>query len=410
VNDNLYADVGVRQVDRWRYPPPVPDLEAWVGGNWEWLDPAHAHRVLWPDREYRPDLDILIAGCGTNQAALIALTNPGARVVGVDSSQSSLDHQQYLKDKHGLWNLELHLLPVEEVPTLGLDFDLIVSTGVLHRLADPLAGLEALKGCLRQDGVMGLMLYAKYGRIGIELLESVFRDMGLGQDDASIQIAKDAMSVVAEGHPVKSYLQLAGNTQSSDPVFVNAFLSGHARSYTVDECLDLVASAGLVFQGWFLKAPYYAHDLYGPPNGFNPVMNALPEAALWSAMERVQTANACHFFTVCREDRPRESYVIDFAAEDSRDYVPHFRMRCGLSGNDIYRPDWSLNLNAARLAFVQLIDGRRTIREIAECVAQNAESRRADVAELERFGRKLFQALWRLDFLAMGLTAKEALK
>ena len=71
-------------------------------------------------REYKPDLDILIAGCGTNQAAVFAFTNPDAKVVAVDISQPSLDHQQYLKDKHGLWNLELHLLPIEELPRWDL--------------------------------------------------------------------------------------------------------------------------------------------------------------------------------------------------------------------------------------------------------------------------------------------------
>ena len=117
--------------------------------SWWWFDPSHFHRMLWPDREYKTDHDILIAGCGTNQAAVFAYRNPGAKVVGVDISQPSLDHQQYLKDKHGLFNLELHLLPIEELPTLGLDFDLIVSTGVLHHLAEPKVGMNALGGCLR---------------------------------------------------------------------------------------------------------------------------------------------------------------------------------------------------------------------------------------------------------------------
>jgi hypothetical protein len=54
---------------------------------------------------------------------------------------------------------------------------------------------------------------------------------------------------------------------------------------------------------------------------------------------------------------------------------------------------------------VQHIDGRRTIREIASSVAQSG-SRRADLAEVEKFARKLFQSLWRLDFLAMGLNAE----
>ena len=36
------------------------------------------------------------------------------------------------------------------------------------------------------------------------------------------------------------------------------------------------------------------------------------------------------------------------------------------------------------------------------------ETRRVDQADLEKFGRKLFQSLWRLDFLAMGLNPKPA--
>jgi hypothetical protein len=31
--------------------------------------------VRWPDRDYRTDLDILIGGCGTNQA-VFAFNNP----------------------------------------------------------------------------------------------------------------------------------------------------------------------------------------------------------------------------------------------------------------------------------------------------------------------------------------------
>jgi hypothetical protein len=54
------------RVDR-RGSGPLPgteDLAVWSATNWDWFDPVHAHRILWPDRDYRPDLDILIAGCG----------------------------------------------------------------------------------------------------------------------------------------------------------------------------------------------------------------------------------------------------------------------------------------------------------------------------------------------------------
>ncbi len=292
-------------------------------------------------------------------------------MVAVDVSQPSLDHQQYLKDKHGLCNLELHLLPIEELPTLGRDFDLVVSTGVLHHMADPLVGMKALAGCVRPDGAIGVMLYAKYGRIGVELLQSVFRDIGLRQDDASVQMVKDTIAVLAPDHPVQSYRKLGGRDLQSDAGVVDTFLHRRERSYTVDECVDLVTSAGLVFQGWLLKSPYYAHDLFAAPNLLYPAVNALPEAKIWSVMERIQTTNGCHFFMACRPERPKESYTIDFSAEDSLDYVPMFRMRCGLSGSEIFRSDWRVSLNAAQLPFVQHIDGRRTIREIAERVAQS---------------------------------------
>ncbi|ORV91331.1 hypothetical protein AWC11_10820 [Mycobacterium interjectum] len=405
MTDDPRADVVSRQYERWRYPRPIQDLDAWVVNNWQWFDPVHAHRMLWPDRDYKPDLDILIAGCGTNQAAIFAYTNPAARVVAVDISQPSLDHEQYLKDKHGLWNLELHRLPIEELPTLNRDFDLVVSTGVLHHLVDPLGGMNALAGCLRPDGALAVMLYGRYGRIGVEIMESVFRDMGLRQDEASVHLVKETMSVLSAEHPLKSYMRVATDLEASDAALVDTFLHGRERSYTVDECIDLVTSAGLVFQGWLLNAPYYAHDLFAPPNEFYAAVNSLPEANMWSVMERVQTLNACHFFMACRADRPKESYAIDFSSDDCLDYVPMMRMRCGLDGNEIYRTDWRTALNAAQLPFARLIDDRRTIREIAAEVAQGPASRRGDAADVEKFARKLFQGLWRLDFLAMGLNS-----
>jgi hypothetical protein len=130
----------------------------------------------------------------------------------------------------------------------------------------------------------------------------------------------------------------------------------------------------------------------------------LPERKLWSAMERLHTMAACHFFMACRPERPKENYAIDFSTPASADYVPMMRLRCGLSGTEIVKPGGRFVLNAAQLPLVQLVDGRRTIREIAQCVLDNG-ARRGAVTEVEKFGRKLFQSLWRLDFLAMGLEA-----
>ena len=401
-------DIVSRQYQRWRYPLPIQDLEAIGSGVWHWYDPSNFHRVLFPDRSFKPDMDILIAGCGTNQAAAFAFKNRTAKVVGVDISQPSLDHQQYLKEKHGLWNLELHLLPIEELPTLGQDFDLIVSTGVLHHTADPQVSLKALGRVLRQHGAIGLTLYAKYGRIGVEMLQSVFRDLELKQDELGVQMAKETLALLPQGHSIQSYIDIEGEELAYDGAVVDTFLHGRDRSYSVDDVLHLVDSAGLTFQGWLLNAPYYPHDWFTPGTEPHRIINSLPERKLWSVMERLRVFGACHFFMVCRDDRPKESYKVDFSTDAALDYTPQMRMRCGLNGNEIFRPTWRMALNSAQLPFVQSVDGKRTIREIAQRVAQAGGSTpQPNVADLESFGRKLFESLWRLDFLAMALNGGE---
>jgi SAM-dependent methyltransferase len=397
------SDVVACQYERWIYPEPIFDLPGWLAGNWQWFDPSHAHRMFWPDRGYKPDMDILVAGCGTNQAAVLAFTNPEAKVVAIDVSQPSLDHHAYLTDRYAMKNLELHRLPIEEVHALGRDFDLIISTGVLHHMAEPKAGMKALAGCLRPDGVAAIMLYAKYGRIGVEMLQRVFRELDLQQNDPSVLMVKDALATLPQDHPVRSYVAVAPDLQF-DAGLVDTFLHGREQSYTIDDCLDLVASAGLVFQDLFLKSAYYLPA--ASTSAFHAAVSVLPAPQQWSIMERVNIRNGCHFFTACRGDRLKETYVIDFESAGILDAVPSLRYRCGFSGNQLSRYNWTMPLDPVQVALLEQMDGLRTIREIVGAASQNGVLPQRSQAELEQFAASLFQSLWRLDFLAMGLTPR----
>jgi hypothetical protein len=53
--------------------------------------------------------------------------------------------------------------------------------------------------------------------------------------------------------------------------------------------------------------------------------------------------------------------------------------------------------------FIQLVDGRRTIREIAALVASEGAPQ-PGAADVEDLACNVFQNLWRLDFLAMART------
>ncbi len=384
-------DVVASQYERWVYPEPIADLPGWLATNWQWFDPSHAHRIFWPDRAYRPDMRILVAGCGTNQAAVIAYTNPSATVVGIDVSESSLAHQHHLQERYGLENLRLQRMPIEEAGQLGDDFDLIISTGVLHHLDDPQTGMNALAEVLRPDGVIAIMLYARYGRIGVELMQALFRDLGLGQDERSLAMVKDVIASLPDEHPVRDYLAIAPDL-TFDAGLVDTFLHGRDRSFTVEDCLNLVTSAGLVFQEWFLKSPYE------PSVSSNPASAAialLPDAQRWSVMERINTRNACHFFTACRPERPTSSYRVDPQSLQAVRDIPLMRLRCGLDGDDLVRPGWRLRLDPVERAIVAQIDGHRTIDDIV--VAARAV---AGPGVDQTMVQSLLSALWNRDFIA----------
>jgi hypothetical protein len=75
----------------------------------------------------------------------------------------------------------------------------------------------------------------------------------------------------------------------------------------------------------------------------------------------------------------------------------------GVSGNDIVMPHGRVPLSPVQVPFIQLVDGCRTIREIAALVARDGAPQ-PGAADVENFARNVFQNLWRLDFLAMART------
>ena len=112
--ENVTLDTIRRFYEGHPYPRPIDNLDKFQE---EWADPnrrrVEFHR-FWFDRPFRENLTILVAGCGTSQAAKYALRWPEARVVGIDLSAKSVEHTQKLKKKYSLSNLEVHQMPIEQ--------------------------------------------------------------------------------------------------------------------------------------------------------------------------------------------------------------------------------------------------------------------------------------------------------
>jgi SAM-dependent methyltransferase len=404
------TDPVVAQYERWVYPPPCGDLSQigfdTLGCGFNGL--RTMYWAYWPDRPFRNDLDVLVAGCGTQAAAACAYFFPRCRVVGIDISAASLAHEKYLKDKHALDNLELHRCPVEDAASIGRDFDFIACHGVLHHTPDPVAGLRALKQVLRPDGVASLMVYGKYGRDGVYMLQELFRLLDLQQGPEDVALVREVLRLTGPRHPVQRYLKMAQDL-SHDAGIVDAFLHKRDRAYTVSDCLELVRDAGLVFQGWDENALYYPDGMVPSNTPFRTEMEKLPEEQLWQAMELFYGNTPGHSFYACRPERPASSYRISFDGEAFLNYVPAMRITQAMPPDPSQNrpatlarsPFPAIPLNPAQTALVSRVDGVRTI---AQCLSalQGPEPTKVE------FARDFFKSLWRIGYAMYRIPAVDA--
>ena len=229
--------------DRHSHPPPISTLDHHRRRRDRQQTPRAEFHLFWPSRPYKADLSILIAGCGTSQAARHALRWPSARVTGIDVSGPSLRCSEDLKRKYDLRNLEVHELPIERARELGLRFDLIVCTGVLHHLADPDAGLAALREVLEPDGAMHLMVYAPYGQAGMYMLQQFCRRLGIRAADDEIRDLIAALRQLPTDHPLEALLRDAPDLRE-EGALADALLHPQDRGYSVPQLLEFDRASG----------------------------------------------------------------------------------------------------------------------------------------------------------------------
>ncbi len=100
---------------------------------------------------------VLEAGCGKGRHTRLLAEWGAAPVVAVDASAAAdvaYRHTRHLPNAHVI-QADLYRLPLRPV------FDYALSVGVLHHLADPRAGFDAIVGKLRPGGAVSVWVYGR---------------------------------------------------------------------------------------------------------------------------------------------------------------------------------------------------------------------------------------------------------
>ena len=243
--------------ERMPYPAPLTDLDE-HRNLYKNQDRRRAEfHLMWPAAQPRANQEILVAGCGTSQAARYALREPDARITAIDVSDTSLRYTRDLQRKYNLENLELHQLPIESVREIGRSFDLVVCTGVLHHLPDPDFGLRALRDVLQPNGAMRLMVYARYGRAGIYMMQEYCRLLEIDASATDLRSLGAALETLPPDHPISGLLRRSKDFWRPEAM-ADALLHPQDRAYTVPELYAWLDRCGISFGRWIEQAPYLA--------------------------------------------------------------------------------------------------------------------------------------------------------
>jgi tetratricopeptide (TPR) repeat protein/SAM-dependent methyltransferase len=244
---------------------------------------VYLHRQLplahLPDLGKPEGMEILVAGCGTGQHSIETTQRLiGVDTLAVDLSLTSLCYAQRKTRALGLTNLRYAQADIMQLGAIGRTFDLIEAGGVLHHLADPLAGWRVLISILRSGGFMRVGLYSELARSHVVAARTFIAERGYGSSADDIrQFRQDIMMTGSE---------TAAN-----------LASGHRDFFSTSECRDLLfhcqehrftlpqisaflVESGLEFLGFDIEGSVLAQFRRRFPD-----ISALTDLELWNAFE-----------------------------------------------------------------------------------------------------------------------------
>ena len=384
------------QYEELPYPPrdPEDERERLVSNQPSQL--LLANHLFWGGRKaIDSSLRVLDAGCGTGDSTICMaeqLRDTGARVTALDFSSASLEVTRRRAEMRGLDNIDYVEAPLEELPWLGVgEFDFVLSSGVLHHLASPEQGLEALREVLRPDGGIAVMVYSRYGRAPLYMMQELMRrlappSLGTGE---RLRVLRHTLKLLHDDHPLKqTWDQHGDEAAKGDAALFDMFLHAQDRAYTVPEIYEWVEGADLRFLA------FDAPRTYEPKHYDDRVdVSALPAPQRHAVAELLHARMGTHIFYATHRDYepPAPPEGDDGTAVPCWSYVDFTgaRERALRDGKQLRvqtgRVEFNLGLDPITRTILQRVDGKRPLGAIIDAVDE----------ALPAVKRKRIQDQWR---------------
>ncbi|WP_166416056.1 class I SAM-dependent methyltransferase [Cochlodiniinecator piscidefendens] len=335
------------------------------------------HFVFGGKRDWSKPLKALVAGGGTGDALIqlaqvLTTAKRPYEITYIDLSTASRKIAEARAKVRGLKNITFLTGSLLDAPKYG-PFDYIDCCGVLHHLPEPQAGFDALSQALAPEGGLGFMVYAPYGRSGVYPLQQAFgAALGGLSPTEKLRKAKEMFAALPEGHPFKCNPHLVDHNQS-DAGFYDLLLHSQDRPYLVTELVDTLEKAGLSLSG-FTQPALYDPALLLPKGVVAPTD---PVEAMQLAEKLRGTLKLHVGYAV-----PSASKQSAQAKRGDMAQIPHLKgvnakalaqqiSKTGSLRITVEGAQQVLTIPKSAAGVLSLIDGRRSLAEIAKLLKQD---------------------------------------
>ncbi len=225
------------------------------------------------------NLTILDVGCGTGYKTLtLAKANPGAKIIGVDLSEKSIELAQQRIEFHKIEGVEFRVLDLEQLPKIGLSFDYINCDELLYLFPDIGQALASLGRVLKPSGIIRSNLHSALQRATYFRAQELFEFMGLMEgnpEEFEIQCAVDTMKSLKPGVDLKNRTFLTDTDYDSpnvsESILMNFLFQGD-KGYRISDLFAGLRSANLDFISMVDWREWELLDLFKDENSMPAVL------------------------------------------------------------------------------------------------------------------------------------------
>ena len=262
-NDDSTAPTGAGDVarsvndfyERHPYPPPVDDLDAYRR-SWDDRRRRAESHLYWPAEPYREDRSILVAGCGTAQAAHYALRWP--RATRHRNRRQRCEHRVHAgleaKIRARQSRVEVNL-PSNTLPNSGKrsTTSCAPACSTICPIPTPACG-RCAPSCIRPARSTSWSMRRMVAP-GFTCFRSTAGGSASAETDAEIDDLAAALKALSPDHPLAPLLRKSPDFATKAGL-ADALLHPKDRSYSVPQLLEFLERAGLAFGRWVRQAPY----------------------------------------------------------------------------------------------------------------------------------------------------------